>query len=174
MDACPAHLELSVLQNIARQNIIMIAIPGHLTWLLQPLDVFVFRGFKEQYAHNMHAEKIRQPSGKLPHVAWWRCLHETIVSQLVRKSWGFTFARLGYLKDPAHCLTNHCQTFLADEATVTNRFLTAEEIDTVFGRHRVNIRDLCFSTIRRLGEGTLPALPAYAAPAVADDSEIEE
>ena len=167
IDSAGHHLTTMVLQQAARLNIILLLIPGLLTWLLQPLDVFVFGRLKNDFRNSLFLEKRRQPNGLLPHNAWIRCLRGSIQNFLVDRTWSDTFARVG-LSDNTQHLTALCTLFLAAPDTVQPRELTAQELDTVIGRHRVGIQRLCFSTASRERVARLQPIPAPLPPHLED------
>ena len=49
LDSASQHISNDVLAHARRLRIVLVLIPGKLTWLLQPLDVSVFRVLKDDY-----------------------------------------------------------------------------------------------------------------------------
>ena len=63
MDAHSTHCSLRTLKHIRSLGWMVLLIPGKLTWLLQPLDVYFFAQFKQKlYAANME-DRISRDSG---------------------------------------------------------------------------------------------------------------
>jgi len=170
VDSAGQHLTKTTLQVAARLNIILLLIPGLLTWLLQPLDVFVFALLKKDFRENASREKKRQPEGKLPHNAWIRCLRASVEKYLLRATWVDTFERVG-LADHAEGFTAFCAMYLTSPNQVPARELTALEVDGIIGKHRVDIQRLLFSTASRLRTAHLQAI-AGPLPAHLEDWQL--
>ena len=152
LDSASQHLSRDVLAVAARLQLTLLFIPSCLTWLLQPLDVCVFKNFKEQFAKLMLQEKLRQPNGALPKNAWIRLIRVLISRELVNRPWGEAFARVG-LADNLDALTSKIQDHWPAIEEQVPAIPTLEEMDIVYGRHRVpTIRDLIFSRSRIVAE----------------------
>ena len=91
MDAASQHISKDVLLHARRLNIILIMILGKLTWLLQPLDVFVFRVLKDVYKHRFLQARVTDDHGVLSNAARHEALNATIQEVLVHKDWSEAF-----------------------------------------------------------------------------------
>ena len=63
LDAASQHVSKRVLMHARRLNVILVMIPGKLTWLLQPLDVSVFRVLKDRFKKALMTKKMLHPEG---------------------------------------------------------------------------------------------------------------
>ena len=86
-DASMAHTNDKVLQHARRLGIRIVLVPGRLTWLLQPLDAYVFSCFKRQLRYVVGRERMREPEARLSVTEQLRCCTAAVQTVLVRKAW---------------------------------------------------------------------------------------
>ena len=77
MDAASQHISKDVLLHARRINIVLIMIPGKLTWLLQPLDVSVFRVLKDVYKQRLMQARMFNENGVVDTVS----RHEALIGE---------------------------------------------------------------------------------------------
>ena len=94
-DASVAHTNDKVLQHARRLHIEMVLVPGRLTWLLQPLDVYVFACLKRALRYNLTKRRMRNPTANISVPEYLRCCTESVQSVLVHKEWGPMMNRCG-------------------------------------------------------------------------------
>ena len=147
IDAMSAHVTKEVLQMAARYQIFILLIPGSCTWLLQPLDVFVFHALKQKLRSKCSEIKARNPNGMVGPLDWIPVVHDAVHEILVNKTWDHCFEKLGVSANCLNC-TNHLQAFLPAIESIVPRAWTDEELDEILGRHRVELTPLLFSAAR--------------------------
>jgi hypothetical protein len=76
LDACQAHLHRAVLETARARYLKLVVIPAQTTPWLQPLDLFVFRSFREK----MDGQSA---DGNLSQMAWLRVLNDAIQQALI-------------------------------------------------------------------------------------------
>ena len=55
VDGHKSHLSLELINLACKKNVILFCLPPHTTHALQPLDVAVFKSFKDQFLKSVHA-----------------------------------------------------------------------------------------------------------------------
>jgi len=164
-----AHVTRPVLQYAARKQIFILLIPGSCTWLLQPLDVFVFALLKEVVRAKCNAVKAGSEDGIIGTNDWIALIHDAIHEVLVQRSWAHTFGQLGLGDDPQH-YTHHLKSFMPTEGSIVPRPWTDQEVDVILGRHRVELSGLMFSAARMTIQRRLQLQSAQPAAAPLDES----
>ena len=96
MDCARQHLDVTVIRHLRALGIIPIIIPAKLTWLLQPLDVYVFGELKAVMRANQTSLHMATPDGRAAMGAWVRMNAHSIRQVVVQRSWRGAFAKLGY------------------------------------------------------------------------------
>lgn len=168
VDSCPSHVHWRVLQHCARLNIILLLIPGQLTWLLQVLDAVVFRTFKSMLRTLLMRAREQSPTGALQNESWIPCLAEAVMAQLVHRDWSAAFAAQGITTDFRALSPRVCQIMLSPVETLEAlgaEPLTDAEISLLVGRRRIDIARHFSATPQRLRERHLHAHLALPAPA---------
>ena len=79
MDAASQHDGIDVLNHAARLQIFLVLVPAGLTWLMQPLDVYVFAKLKTALRDGHRALRASRPQGRLLAGEW-----VTVTSKAVR------------------------------------------------------------------------------------------
>ena len=147
IDAMSAHVTKEVLQMAARYQIFILLIPGSCTWLLQPLDVFVFHLLKERLRSKCLRIKANSENGMVGTFDWIAVVHDAVHEILVNITWDQCFEKVGISTDLLRC-SHHLQAFLPDIGSIVPRAWTSAEVDIILGRHRVDLAPLIFSAAR--------------------------
>ena len=143
LDAANQHISDEVLNHAARLQIIFLLLPALTTWLLQPLDVYVFSIFKRTL-HRKHMQlRMETESGLLTHAGRIRCLQETIQECLVTRDWSHTFPACG-LSLSATDVKKTIRLYMPPEEhrlqTTEVLLPTTDQMILLTGRNRDNIR----------------------------------
>ena len=100
MDACPVHLHALVWKAARRLRIMVCFVPATLTWLLQPLDVMVFRKFKCYVRSQYRRVQIQRVSAWVPVVEMIKIWIAGIKHILQGNAWSRVFDACGYALNP--------------------------------------------------------------------------
>ena len=95
LDCSTVHVDAATLQRFAHLGILVVLIPGKCTWLLQPLDVYVFAELKALLRSLSSGEQLERGAEKEPRGAWISRTARSVRSVLVQRDWSSQFARLG-------------------------------------------------------------------------------
>ena len=95
MDAASQHLSKDVLLHARRLNVMLVMIPGKLTYLLQSLDVCLFRVLKDEIKKNQLRTRIINGQGIVPLSERVNALNDSILKVLVNKDWSEAFTKVG-------------------------------------------------------------------------------
>ena len=87
MDSASQHISNDVLRHAQWLGVILILIPGKLTWLLQPLDVSVFRPFKSSLKKRLLDNRKEDPNGLVSMAERITIVAQTIQEVLVETEW---------------------------------------------------------------------------------------
>jgi hypothetical protein len=63
MDTCPAHLRTEVLQACSRLGIFLLFVPAGMTAWLQPLDIHVFKRYKDWVVRGLERKRLAADTG---------------------------------------------------------------------------------------------------------------
>jgi hypothetical protein len=160
LDGASQHLSTHVLNHAARLKIVLVLIPSQLTWLLQPLDVEVFREFKDLLRMKQTELRIDMPEREISAGERIRILGECILELLRDKTWSHAFARVG-LHGSYNNLKSNIARYLGRPSDIVARALTQEELTVLVGRERANI-------LPRFFRGPLTLIANRAVAAIAD------
>ena len=105
-DASMAHTNPRVLRHAKRLGIVIILIPGRMTWLLQALDAYTFVELKRHARHALLRERIRRPSGNLTMREHMLCCTEAVRQVLVNGQWAAALRKCGVSTDVAELGSN--------------------------------------------------------------------
>ena len=94
VDASRTHISESIAARFFRLGILLVLLPGGLTWLLQPLDVYIFGPMKRALREKMHRARIGHPQGQLQKTEWLTIVMQE-VGRLNQGDHAVLFARLG-------------------------------------------------------------------------------
>jgi hypothetical protein len=95
MDVYKAHISPAVWNKAANSNIMMLVVPAHMTWALQPCDTHVFAPFKARLASLSQDMMINAKKSVLPCASVIEALSRTIKETMLDKPWAKAFADAG-------------------------------------------------------------------------------
>jgi len=155
-DCSQTHLNEDVAGYLRRLGILVLVIPAKLTWLLQILDVCVFKTLKTHIRIQKSSMRCMDPHGRLPLGSWILPCASAIRDVIVDRCHERAFERMGLgasvdsiqgrvkrAVDPAHVRARlpkrnefarmvnrgaHTEAFRALHATVVGHFLTVERL----------------------------------------------
>ncbi|CAJ1382766.1 unnamed protein product [Effrenium voratum] len=103
-DMCPSHLGLDIFTFAQARGVRMVMVPTHLTCLLQPLDVCVFRSFRCAIERRWNEARSRAPQGELSKLAWLEVVAGAVQAVLREKEWRRAFLTTGIMEKQEHVL----------------------------------------------------------------------
>lgn len=95
MDCHSSHLDLRTVNHLAMLGIVTVVIPAQLTWLLQPLDVYVYAIFKRVLRGLLHEQGAANPAAGVAPGAWITPTASAARSVLCRTDWSDEFGKVG-------------------------------------------------------------------------------
>ena len=98
LDNARMHVSRAMLRYIKTLGIVLLIIPARLTWLLQPLDVYVFAEFKRRSRKETTLARLSSEKGHMPVATWIPILGKVTQDVLVRADWQRTFSKCGLCK----------------------------------------------------------------------------
>ena len=98
LDNARVHVSRAMLRYIKSLGIILLIIPARLTWLLQPLDVYVFAEFKRRARKETTLARLNSEGSSMPVATWIPILGKVTQDVLVRADWQRTFSKCGLCK----------------------------------------------------------------------------
>lgn len=138
MDAASQHISKDVLLHARKLNVVLIMIPGKLTWLLQPLDVSVFRVLKDDYKQRLLQARMSNANGIVTTASRHVALNECIQAVLVNKDWTEAFDKVGAL-GTFNKLRKSLQFYFPSGVSVPALPLNDAQLEELAGRHRINL-----------------------------------
>lgn len=94
-DCATTHLNLDVVRHLRLLGILVVVIPAKLTWLLQTLDVHVFRELKERMRAQLTFLRMSSEAGNLSVGSWISCCGAAVRDVLVNRDWAENFDHMG-------------------------------------------------------------------------------
>ena len=94
-DAYKAHLHQRCWRAAARHNILMFTIPAKITYVLQPLDVYVFAQYKRKLRQTAQEQAIRARTSEITLEHTILATSSTVTNLLHGRPWAHAFSRLG-------------------------------------------------------------------------------
>lgn len=95
MDCHSSHLDVNVVRHLHHLGFLVITVPAKLTWLLQPLDVYIFAEFKRNLRRVL-AHRSAELGDEDPRIGAWITPTASAARRvLVRIDWSSAFSRLG-------------------------------------------------------------------------------
>lgn len=94
-DCAPTHLNHRVLTEARRLRVHIVVVPSKCTWLLQPLDVYVYASLKRALRRRLAREEIKSKTGRIDFAARIRLTGQTIQEELVKKAWATQMEKVG-------------------------------------------------------------------------------
>jgi hypothetical protein len=138
MDAASQHVGVDVLNHAARLHIYLVLVPAGLTWLMQPLDVYVFAKLKTAMRDGHRKLRAGREEGWLPAGEWITVTSQAVRSILVDKDWSMVFGKLGMGNDVGPT-NERLRRYMKPAAEVEARAPSDTDIEKLLGRHRVDI-----------------------------------
>ena len=180
MDSASQHISNDVLRHAQMLGVVILLIPGKLTWLLQPLDVSVFRVFKDNLKKKLLHIRMADDRGLVSIEQRIIAVHDTILEVLIDMDWSASFPKVGaslHLED----LRATVKRLLPGVLALVPAELNIEQIEDVIGRHRLEIDGRLFRLPRRIIDQRtesqmsleMPPMPApLEAPGPEDDETM--
>lgn len=131
MDCATPHLPPAVLAAATKHNIWVVLVPARVTWLLQPLDVFVFREYKRELQKQHRRLVADSPAGVVTDAAWLQLITKVATDFLRSKSWRHAFVQTG-AAGAQDSLTTNLRSFKCP----SSRGPTAEHLKALLPRRR--------------------------------------
>ena len=95
-DCASQHLQPSLLALLRGRGIYPLLVPAKMTWLLQPLDVYCFRYFKERLRRRFYDTFSQRPDAIT--MQWYLpVLYDVILETIQQKAWPDIFRNVGLL-----------------------------------------------------------------------------
>lgn len=151
-DAAGPHATVEVLETAETLGMIVLLIPGQLTWLLQMLDVKVFGRLKARLRADFMGARLLCDDGRLPRNRWVSIAVQAVQDLLVESTWprAFDTMRIPSPEVPANSF-RRLQELAPTPEALPLMPMQPEEMDAVLGRHRLQLVPLLFGTpIRRM------------------------
>ena len=99
LDCARCHISADLVNKATRLHLWMLFIPAKLTWLLQPLDVQVFRSFKSKFrAEYFHARCLKL-GGVISMLEWLDMVAKVVRIVLSESTWASAFDKTGIAND---------------------------------------------------------------------------
>ena len=95
-DAVRIHITRLVLAACVRSGIWPILVPARVTWLLQPLDVAVFFGYKLRLRKAYRRARAASPTGDIDISEFLPCVYDAIEHAMEHRPWADAFDRTGF------------------------------------------------------------------------------
>ena len=138
MDAASQHLSKEVLMHARRMNVMLVTIPGKLTYLLQPLDVSVFRVLKDCIKKKLLHARMADDDGVVNQTTRIEALNAAIHEVLIQKDWSSAFQRVGATGDFS-TMRKSIMYYFPQGIHVEPNALNDEELEEMAGRHRLDL-----------------------------------
>jgi len=102
LDCSPVHATERVARAAARQKLLLHYVPASMTSVLQPLDVYVFAGFKRLLRRGYEEELLRSPDGFVKNIDILRIVFRVAGTYLYKTSWKYAFRGCGFGDQQKH------------------------------------------------------------------------
>jgi hypothetical protein len=132
-------------------NIILLLVPGQLTWLLQPLDVEVFRTFKETLRTLQFDAREEHEQGLLTVEQRVAALTMAIQCVMIEGHFATVFEKCGYT-DHNRNLHSKIAQYVPEPHLAEPKIMTDADMVNLIGRNRIKMSEKFFATPRRLSE----------------------
>ena len=138
MDAASQHVGVEVLNHAARLHIYLVLVPAGLTWLMQPLDVYVFAKLKTAMRDGHRNMRAGREESCLAAGEWISVTSQAVRSILVDTDWSMVFGKLGMGPD-AGPPNDRLRRYMQPAAEVEARPPNDADMEELLGRHRVDM-----------------------------------
>ena len=152
IDSATQHISRRCLAYAARMQVFLLLIPGLLTWLLQMLDVYVFRTLKTRLRLLQMNARIESGRGTLEKHQWIPLAGQAITEVLVRRDYSFTFGRLGFEEGMPN-LRSEARQYMPAVGMLPVRPLVDAEVSEIVGRRRIDVCASLFNGPKRVAAG---------------------
>ena len=95
MDCSSVHLNMETLRCAKLLNITVVMVPARCTWVLQPLDVYVYAALKRALRRGLSRHELSSPNGNIDVLSRIAIIGQSIHEVLVGKDWAWAMERLG-------------------------------------------------------------------------------
>ena len=132
MDCLAAHISIKVLKKICRLKWKVLLIPSKLTWLLQPLDVWMFSHLKRHLYLAQVQNQINSTTGTTSFEEWSTTLFDKIQTLFVNTEMRHKFENCGF-QIPTNSMPKHLLPYLPHDSLGPVRKLTMAELNMYMG-----------------------------------------
>jgi hypothetical protein len=98
-DCAPTHLNEKLLKEARRQQVHILVVPSKCTWILQPLDVYVYAGLKRSWRKRLAKEELKSATGCIDLASRVRVTGQAIRDEIVLRSWEGPMEKVGLSTD---------------------------------------------------------------------------
>ena len=95
MDCHSSHLDVDTIRHLGHLGIVTVVIPAKLTWLLQPLHVYVYADLKRVLRGLLHEQTATNPAEGAAMGAWITPTASAARTVLCRTDWSDEFGKVG-------------------------------------------------------------------------------
>ena len=143
MDAHPSHSAWKVINLLTKWKWKILMIPSRLTWMLQPLDAYMFAEFKHMLTLGISSKRTLSPNGRVDFPEWLEEVICTIERFLGKAQARVFFEKCGcsrYSKE----ISEKVKKCINPDLTKNVRRLTEEEFHEFIGKRFKHIHALIF------------------------------
>ena len=158
MDTYKAHLHLDVVRECARLGIFLYFVPACMTKWLQPLDVLVFKKYKEWIATEAERRRALAPTGKLSKIDIFTVCADGVPAVVEGEPWGRAFDLAGVVGQAGTSAGFLERLGCHGPVSVAASLPSATDLMAVYPRRsRIPVDDL-FALVRRMAAPPQPVL----------------
>ena len=110
VDAARCHIHRDIVNHACRHDMWMLEVPAKMTWLLQPLDAYVFAGFKAHLKQQYADPHYTPEATSMPTINWLRILWTRIEHKVHNLDGKHAFAKVG-LQSQQRDMSEHVAAF---------------------------------------------------------------
>jgi hypothetical protein len=144
MDCHPSHYAWPTLNYLKKLKWKVILVPSRLTWLLQPLDAYLFGAFKHRLSVSMAAKRTQGQTGSLSFEEWLAVSLDCITSFFGEAKGTEAFNKCGCTVYTA-AMSDKVKQYISYDIVKTVRRLTEEELQEYMGKRVKHIHSLLFA-----------------------------
>ena len=158
MDCHPSHYAWPTLNYLKKLTWKVILVPSRLTWLLQPLDAYLFGAFKHRLSVSMAAKRTATQTGSLTFEEWLSVTLNCITTFLGEGHGTEAFRKCGCSGYEAS-LSDKVKQYISYDILMEVRRLTEGELQEYMGNKVKHIHSLLFAE-------PIPAIAANRLPLI--------